>query len=217
MDLPFPSWLGSCTCCALRATHSLLPLWEHGCTVGIDRDPPVWRSIQDDGWYQSASSLWIVECGVGAVVKWSCGVIGRCGNMSASQQDADLVYPPLRRGSRRVSWSNPEGAEVGQDSEGENGRKIVEVGGRDRVEVLCGKCGNMRNIARGWRLLFEAPMHATLRCGFAPRVFACSRDSNICAGNVRMTCTCTIVLCEWVSAHPVGCREVFLPANRNWS
>ena len=53
--------------------------------MGIDRDPPVWPSIQDDGGYQSASSLWIVECGVGAVVKWSCGVIERCGNMSVSQ------------------------------------------------------------------------------------------------------------------------------------
>ena len=61
------------------------PLWEHGCTVGIDRDPPVWPSIQDDGGYQSASSLWIVERGVGAVVKWSCGVIERCVNMSVSQ------------------------------------------------------------------------------------------------------------------------------------
>ena len=63
MDLPFPSWLGSCKCSALRATHSLLPLWEHGCTVGIDRDPPVWPSIQDDGGHQSASScgLWSVE------------------------------------------------------------------------------------------------------------------------------------------------------------
>ena len=29
--------------------------------MGIDRDPPVWPSIQDDGGYQSASSLWIVE------------------------------------------------------------------------------------------------------------------------------------------------------------
>ena len=55
------------------------------CTVGIDRDPPVWPSIQDDGGYQSASSLWIVERGVGAVVKWSCGVIERCVNMSVSQ------------------------------------------------------------------------------------------------------------------------------------
>ena len=35
--------------------------------------------------YQSASSLWIVEFGVGAVVKWSCGVIERCVNMSVSQ------------------------------------------------------------------------------------------------------------------------------------
>ena len=24
-----------------RATHSLLPLWEHRCTVGLERDPPV--------------------------------------------------------------------------------------------------------------------------------------------------------------------------------
>ena len=38
--------MGSCWCGALRATHSLLPLWEHGCTVGIDWNPPV---------------LWIVE------------------------------------------------------------------------------------------------------------------------------------------------------------
>ena len=30
------SWLWTC-----RATHSLLPLWEHRCTVGFDRDPPV--------------------------------------------------------------------------------------------------------------------------------------------------------------------------------
>ena len=84
MDLPFLSWLGSCWCSALRSTHSLLTLWEHGCTVGIDQDPPVWPSIQHDGGYQSASSLWIVECGVGAV-KWTCGVIERCGSTSVSQ------------------------------------------------------------------------------------------------------------------------------------
>ena len=53
--------------------------------MGIDRDPPVWPSIQDDGGYQSASSLWIVDCGVGAVTKWSSGVNARCGNMSVSQ------------------------------------------------------------------------------------------------------------------------------------
>ena len=63
--------------------------------------------------------------------------------------DADFVCPPLRRRSRSVSGSNLEGQEVGQDnkveqvSEGEDGRKIVEVGERDRVEVFCGKCGNM--------------------------------------------------------------------------
>ena len=41
----------------------LLPLWENGCTVSIDRDPPVWPSVQDDGGYLSASScgLWTVE------------------------------------------------------------------------------------------------------------------------------------------------------------
>ena len=49
--------------------------------------------------------------------------------------DADLVYLPLRRESRRVSWSNSEG----QDSEGEEGRKTVEEGKTDRVEVLCDK------------------------------------------------------------------------------
>ena len=32
-----------------------------------------------------SSSLWIVERGVGAVVKWSCGVMERCVNMSVSQ------------------------------------------------------------------------------------------------------------------------------------
>ena len=46
--------------------------------------------------------------------------------------DAEFVYPPLRRESRRVSGY----------SEGE-GRKTVEVSERDRVEVFCGKCGNM--------------------------------------------------------------------------
>ena len=50
----------------------------------------MWPSIQDDGGHQSASSLWIVECGVGAVVKWSCGVIERCVNMSVSEQKAIL-------------------------------------------------------------------------------------------------------------------------------
>ena len=57
--------------------------------------------------------------------------------------DADLVYPPLRHGSRRVSESNPEWAEIGQDSEGEDGRKTSDVSERDRVEVFYGKCGNM--------------------------------------------------------------------------
>ena len=62
--------------------------------------------------------------------------------------DADLVFPPLRR-SRRVSGSNPEGAEVGQDSEGDDGRKTGHVGERDRVEVFCGKRGNMRDMKLG--------------------------------------------------------------------
>ena len=43
----------------------------------------------------------------------------------------------------QVSQSNPEWAEVKQDSEGEDGRKASDVGERDRVEVFCGKCGNM--------------------------------------------------------------------------
>ena len=46
--------------------------------------------------------------------------------------DADLICPPLRRESRRVSWSSSSR----QDSEGEEGRKTGEVGERDRVEVL---------------------------------------------------------------------------------
>ena len=37
-----------------------------------------------------ASSLWIVGCGVGAVVKWSCEVIERRGNMSVSQHTSNL-------------------------------------------------------------------------------------------------------------------------------
>ena len=36
---PLGSWMWT-----WRATHSLLPLWEHRCTVGLDRDPPVWHS-----------------------------------------------------------------------------------------------------------------------------------------------------------------------------
>ena len=35
------------------------------------------------------------------------------------------------------------GSEIGQVSEGEDGRKTGDVGERDRVEVFCGKCGNM--------------------------------------------------------------------------
>ena len=89
--LPCCEWtLGSCRCGALRPTHSLLPLWEHGCTVGIDRDHPCGPPSRDDGGYQSASSLWIVERGVVAVVMWSCGVIERCVNMSISQNKPKL-------------------------------------------------------------------------------------------------------------------------------
>ena len=54
--------------------------------------------------------------------------------LMSSVGDADLVYPPLRRGSRRVSYSNPAWAERGQDSKGEDGRKTGDVGERDRVE-----------------------------------------------------------------------------------
>ena len=39
--------------------------------------------------------------------------------------------------------TNPEWAEIGQDNKEEDGRKAGEVGERDRVEVLCSKCGNM--------------------------------------------------------------------------
>ena len=68
--------------------------------------------------------------------------------------DADFVHP-LRRGSRSVSGSNLEGQEAGQDndveqvSEGEDGRKIVEARERNRVDVFCGKCGNMRDMSLG--------------------------------------------------------------------
>ena len=64
-----------------RATHSLSPLWGHGCTVGIDRDPPVWPSTQAGWWrYQSASSYvraygLRVRCARGRVRGcWFCGV-----------------------------------------------------------------------------------------------------------------------------------------------
>ena len=53
------------------------------------------------------------------------------------------MYPPLRRGSRCVSYSNPEWAEIGQVRERDDGRKTGDVGERDRVEVFSGKCGNM--------------------------------------------------------------------------
>ena len=53
--------------------------------------------------------------------------------------DADIVDPPLCGESRRVSWSSSRG----QDSEGEVGRKIDEVGERDRVEVFSDKCRNI--------------------------------------------------------------------------
>ena len=59
------------------------------------------------------------------------------------------IYPPLRRESRRVSSSNPEWAEVGQGNEEEVGRKTSGVSERDRVEVFCGKCGNMRDMTLG--------------------------------------------------------------------
>ena len=73
-------------CSALRATHSLLPLWEQGCTVG--RPGPTRVALHPGGWrLPERQLLWIVERGVGAVVKWSCGVIERCGNMSVSQHE----------------------------------------------------------------------------------------------------------------------------------
>ena len=43
--------------------------------------------------------------------------------------DADFVYPPLRRGSRKVSYSNPE---MGRDR---TVRKTGDAGEGDRVEV----------------------------------------------------------------------------------
>ena len=86
---------------------------------------------------------------------WQRHTFGRGANESAFRNslnsvvsfihvgDADFVYPPLHRGSRRVSYSNPEWTEIRQDSEGEDGWKTSEVGERDRVEVFCGKNGNM--------------------------------------------------------------------------
>ena len=63
--------------------------------------------------------------------------------------DADFVHPPLHRVGRRVSYSHPKWPEEGQDSEGEDGRKTSDVGERDRLEVFCGKCGNMRDMTLG--------------------------------------------------------------------
>ena len=39
--------------------------------------------------------------------------------------------------------------EKGQDREGEDGRKASDVGEKDRVEVFCDKCGNMRDVTPG--------------------------------------------------------------------
>ena len=62
------------------------------------------------------------HCGVPALEKGQC-----CTNCVG---DADSVHPPLRRGSCRVSQSNPFWVEIGQDSDGEDGRKAGEAGER---------------------------------------------------------------------------------------
>ena len=58
-----------------------------------------------------------------------------------------------------------------EDSEGEDGRKSVEVSERDRAEVFCGTCGN----DAGMTSCLETPQCAILILGCAPLSHACSR------------------------------------------
>ena len=69
----------------------------------------------------------------------------------------DAVHPSLRREFRRVSGSSSEG----HDSEGEEGRKTGEVCERDRVEVLCDKCGNIWNMTLGRQTTYDTPRQTT--------------------------------------------------------
>ena len=41
-----------------------LPFWEHGCTVGIDHDPPVRPSTQAEWWRLPERQLLLWICGV---------------------------------------------------------------------------------------------------------------------------------------------------------
>ena len=97
--------------------------------------------------------------------------------------DADWVFPPLRRESRRVSWSNSEG----QDSEGEDGRKISE---RDRVKsVLWQVRQHMRHDAGMTNYFFNTPRQTT----WATRVRVMSGCTRAMCSLMR--CTCTYVSC----------------------
>ena len=66
-------------------------------------------------------------------------------NLSEMQLFRVSATPP----SIRVSYSNPAWSERGQVVEREDGRKTGDVGERDRVEVFCGKSGNMWDMTLG--------------------------------------------------------------------
>ena len=102
--------------------------------------------------------------------------------------------------------------------EGENDWKIGEVGERELVLVVRVKCGKERDMTREWQLCWDTNTCNPELCALEPRVFAWWNVIilfSVCADTL-----CASVHGVWVGVlftHPVGCREVYLPANRNLS
>ena len=72
---------------------------QHGCTVGIDREPPVWHLHQAGWWrYQSASS-YVRQCWF-----WCCCTRGRAWSWWFYRVELSVIRTPLRTISCALSF-----------------------------------------------------------------------------------------------------------------
>ena len=78
-----------------RAIHSLLPLWEHRCTVGFDRDPPVWHSHPGRMMRVSERQLFVVV--VVVTMGLTCGECEVSGWVYCKHQHPSSIALLLRR------------------------------------------------------------------------------------------------------------------------
>ena len=124
---------------------------------------------------------------------------------------------PASRGERnggpsfdRQTYRDPKAAEVGQDSEGEAGRKTSDVGERERVEVFCGKCGNMWDMTLGWQVGLQ-----TLQCAILEQCWPLSHACCVSETSVRCLLWCA-VRAQMCRASGCSVYIIFVKLQNTW-